>query len=125
MAAFEPSAGKSTMSPTDPTAAHPDATTLPHGDGTQPAAESEPRVGSRVGDFALLAELGRGGLGVVYRARQLSLDRNVAVKMLSGSRPADAVMRARFLTEAPAAAARDHPNIVRVFQVGETPAGPY
>jgi predicted Ser/Thr protein kinase len=125
MAAFDPSAGKSTMSPTDPRAAHPDATTLAHGDGTQPAAEPEPRVGSRFGDFELLAELGRGGMGVVYRARQLSLDRVVAVKMLSGSRPADAVTRARFLTEARAAAALDHPNIVRVFQVGETPAGPY
>jgi predicted Ser/Thr protein kinase len=113
------------MPPTGPRAAHPDATTLPAGDGAPPAADQEPRVGSRVGDFELLAELGRGGMGIVYQARQVSLDRIVAVKMLSGSGPADAVMRARFLTEARAAAALDHPNIVRVFQVGETSSGPY
>jgi predicted Ser/Thr protein kinase len=113
------------MPPSGPRADPTDATTPLPGDGAQAAAAPEPRVGSRVGDFELLAELGRGGMGVVYRARQASLDRIVAVKMLSASRPADAVMRARFLTEARAAAALDHPNIVRVFQVGETPTGPY
>jgi serine/threonine-protein kinase len=120
------------MSPTDLKAALADLAAPLPADGAPPATEPELRVGkaelgvgNRVGDFELLAEVGRGGMGVVYGARQVSLGRVVAVKMLSELRAADAVMRARFLTEVRAAAALDHPNIVKVFQVGETTAGPY
>jgi serine/threonine protein kinase len=64
-------------------------------------------------------------MGVVYRARQRSLHRTVAVKMLLGETRNDPTMRARVLNEARAAATLNHPNIVRVFQVGDSPVGPY
>jgi serine/threonine protein kinase len=87
---------------------------------------TEPDVGLPLGDdLELLSEIGRGSMGVVYRARQKSLHRTVAVKMLLGDGRDDPAVRARFLNEARAAANLNHPNIVRVFQVGESSAGPY
>jgi serine/threonine protein kinase len=87
---------------------------------------TEPDVGLPLGDdLELLSEVGRGSMGVVYRARQKSLHRTVAVKMLLGDGRDDPAVRARFLNEARAAANLNHPNIVRVFQVGDSPAGPY
>jgi hypothetical protein len=71
----------------------------------------------RFGDYELLQRLGRGGMGVVFRARQRSLGRDVALKVIaSASEDADAV--ARLLAEARAAAQLHHPNIVPVFDVG-------
>jgi serine/threonine protein kinase len=77
------------------------------------------RPGSHLGDFEILEELGRGGMGIVYRARQISLDREVALKVLPeyGHRGPMAIQR--FKTEARAAARLQHTNIVPVYAQGE------
>lgn len=72
----------------------------------------------RLGDFRLVREIGRGGMGVVYEARQISLGRRVALKVLPFAAVLDARQIARFKHEAQAAAQLDHPNIVSVFAVG-------
>jgi formylglycine-generating enzyme required for sulfatase activity len=68
--------------------------------------------------YEIIAELGRGGMGVVYRARQVNLNREVALKMVLAGGHAAAAERARFLTEAEAIAAIPHPGIVQVFDFG-------
>ncbi|MBL8793544.1 MAG: protein kinase, partial [Planctomycetia bacterium] len=77
------------------------------------------------GDYEVLAEIARGGMGVVYKARQKSLNRLVALKMIAVERLPDAEMRARFRTEAQLVAQFDHPNIVRVYESGELAGRPY
>jgi WD40 repeat protein/serine/threonine protein kinase len=79
----------------------------------------------RLGDFRILREIGRGGMGVVYEAEQLSLGRHVALKVLSKRRLVDAGAKKRFEREAKAAARLHHTNIVPVFGVGEHDGLPY
>jgi WD40 repeat protein/tRNA A-37 threonylcarbamoyl transferase component Bud32 len=85
--------------------------------GAVAAAAPQP-ARRQLGDYVLLREIGRGGMGIVYEAEQVSLRRRVAVKVLSFASTLDARLLQRFQTEARAAAALRHPHIVPVYAVG-------
>jgi eukaryotic-like serine/threonine-protein kinase len=88
---------------------------------TDPAEEAPPEVAG----FEILGLLGRGGMGVVYKARQIGLNRRVALKMILAGAGASTQIRARFHTEAMAAARLQHPHIVQVYHIGEQRGQPY
>ncbi|MGW4566013.1 serine/threonine-protein kinase [Streptomyces sp. NPDC004561] len=77
-------------------------------------------VGRRVANYLVESEIGRGGMAVVYRARDLRLDRTVALKLLAPELARNDTFRQRFTHESRVAAAIDHPHIVPVFEAGET-----
>jgi WD40 repeat protein len=94
----------------------------PDGDGAAAPGGAFPRP---LGGYELLRELGRGGMGVVYQARQAGLGRLVALKMLLHAGHADEAQRERIRSEAQAVARLRHPHIVQVYEVGEHGGLPY
>jgi Tol biopolymer transport system component len=84
--------------------------------------EDLPMIGRTIGPYQILAELGRGGMGEVYRARDTRLERDVAVKVLGGALAADADALARFEREAMSIAKLSHPNILAIFEFGREPS---
>src|SRR5947209_10388752 len=84
-----------------------------------------PSPGTRLGPYEILAPLGAGGMGEVYRARDTRLGRQVAIKILPAAFSGDAKRFYRFEQEARAASALNHPNILTVYDVGTHEGSPY
>src|SRR5919206_3544506 len=82
-------------------------------------AEARLTPGSELAGYRIESLLGRGGMGVVYRARDLALERNVALKLLAPELAEDVRFRERFLRESRLAASLDHPAIVPIYDAGE------
>src|SRR3982750_1056504 len=85
---------------------------------TQPSDEFLELQGALAGEYSLQRELGRGGMGIVYLARDVQLDRDVAIKVLPSHLAATDVSRERFVREARTAAGLSHPHIVPIHRVG-------
>ncbi|MEV7419238.1 serine/threonine-protein kinase [Streptomyces sp. NPDC089919] len=92
----------------------------PHEDGGLPSGRPSDLIGRRIAGYQVESEIGRGGMAVVYRARDLRLDRTVALKLLAPELARNDTFRKRFAHESKVAAAIDHPHIVPVFEAGET-----
>ena len=80
-------------------------------------------AGTQLGPYEILSQLGQGGMGVVYEARDPRLDRHVAIKLLPPDLTRDDTAKRRFLQEAKAASALDHPNICTIHEINETDDG--
>src|SRR5436309_4050891 len=81
--------------------------------------------GMRLGPYEIVAALGAGGMGEVYRAHDTKLNRDVAIKILPEALASDSAARARFEREAQAVAALSHPNVLGIFDFGVDGATPY
>lgn len=88
-------------------------------------SSSASAIGTRIGDYELLEQIGRGGMGVVYRARQAALDRDVALKMIPNAEFAASDDLARLRLEALAAGQLNHPNVVPIYDVGDHEGHPW
>ena len=88
-------------------------------------AGQEASLRRRIGKYVITGRIGRGGMGMVYRAWDAALEREVAVKTLNAEGTLDEESRRRFQIEARAAAKLQHPNIVTVFELGEDRGIPY
>ena len=80
-------------------------------------------LGSNLGPYEIGSQLGQGGMGVAYEARDPRLKRTVAIKLLPPDLTRDETAKQRFLQEAKAASALDHPNICTIFEINETDDG--
>ncbi len=103
---------------------------LGHGRGEEPledaahvlqgrAPVTDPRLGTEIGGYRIEAQIGRGGMGVVYRAEQLALGRQVALKLVAPELAEDPGFRERFQRESHLAASIEHPNVIPVHEAGE------
>jgi serine/threonine protein kinase len=96
------------------------------GGSTQPASDfDDPSPPPAPPGYEILQEIGRGGMGVVYKARQIALDRLVALKMIRSGEFAEPGERARFETEARAIARLSHPNVIQIYEVGTVNGRPF
>jgi WD40 repeat protein/serine/threonine protein kinase len=123
-----PSCGAAALAPDSALTAPPapqEAATISPSDAAAPPSEPSHSAALSVPGYAVLAELGRGGMGVVYQARHLKLNRLVALKMILAGSHAGTADLARFQTEAQAIARLQHPNIVQVYEVGEHEGKPF
>ncbi|MFJ8430928.1 serine/threonine-protein kinase [Kitasatospora sp. NPDC094019] len=116
-----PTAAAAPPGPADPAPGPPAAPGADPEDDSALAPPSLPAglVGRRVAGYRLEAEIGRGGMAVVYRAKDLRLGRTVAVKLLAPELARNEVFRRRFIHESQVAAGIDHPHIIPVFEAGE------
>ena len=92
---------------------------------TRPLSSSiDPLAGRVLSHYRLEERLGAGGMGMLYRATDLKLGRAVAIKLLARHLVSDETAKARFVREARAASALDHPNIATIYEIGEEPRLP-